>query len=107
MDQARALARPANVTVNEGTTANNPLSATDPDGNPLTFSKISGPAYATVTTTSAGTGTATGNVALSPGFSDAGTASVSVRASEASLSKETPSTVPDVEVALRLLISPA
>src|SRR3989449_11750874 len=81
MDQARALARPANVTVNEGTTANNPLSATDPDGNPLTFSRISGPAYATVTTTSAGTGTATGNVALSPGFSDAGTASVSVSAS--------------------------
>src|SRR6185436_5728053 len=60
--------------------------ATDADGNPLTFSLVSGPAYATVTTTTAGTGTATGNLHLAPGFSDAGTASASVRASDGSLS---------------------
>ena len=76
------LAQPANVTVNEGATANNPLSATDPDGNPLTFAKVSGPTYATVTTTTPGTGTATGNVALAPGFSDAGTATVSVNVTD-------------------------
>src|SRR2546422_11468376 len=86
MNRAPVLAQPANVTVNEGTTANNPLSATDPDGNPLTFSKVSGPAYATVTTTAPGTGTATGNVALTPGFNDSGTASVSVSASDGTAS---------------------
>src|SRR5207249_4419563 len=78
------LAQPANVTVNEGATANNPLSATDPDGNALTFAKVSGPTYATVTTTTPGTGTATGNVALAPGFSDSGTATVSVNATDGS-----------------------
>src|SRR5882672_10267011 len=80
------LAQPLNMTVNEGATANQALSATDPDNNPLTFSKISGPTYATVTTTTPGTGTATGNVALAPGFSDAGTATVSVSATDGSLS---------------------
>src|SRR4029077_2790529 len=81
-----SLAQPANVTVNEGATANNPLSATDPDGQALTFAKVSGPTYATVTTTTPGTGTATGNVALAPGFSDSGTATVSVSASDGAAS---------------------
>ncbi len=93
------LAQPANVTVNEGATANNPLSATDPDGNPLTFAKVSGPTYATVTTTTPGTGTATGNVALAPGFSDSGTATVSVNATDtggASNGKSFPVTVNNV-----------
>jgi PKD repeat protein len=68
------------MTVNEGATANQPLTATDPDGNALTFSKVSGPTYMTVTTTSPGTGTATGNINLAPGFSDAGTATAAVAA---------------------------
>jgi PKD repeat protein len=76
------LNQPANMAVNEGSTANQPLTATDPDGNPLTFSKVSGPTYVTVTTTSPGAGTATGNVNVSPGFSDAGTAAASVRATD-------------------------
>src|SRR5438034_8686669 len=74
------------MTVNEGQVANQTITATDPDGNPLTFSKVSGPAYVTVTTTTQGTGTATGNIALAPGFSDAGTATASVSATDGSLS---------------------
>src|SRR5213079_2156441 len=66
----------------EGETADQGLSATDADGQELTFSLVSGPTYATVTTTSGGTGTATGNLHLAPGFSDAGTASATVRASD-------------------------
>src|SRR5439155_284969 len=76
------LAQPANMTVNEGTTANQNITATDPDGSPLTFSKVSGPTYMTVTTVTAGTGTGTGNIHLAPGFSDAGTAAATVRASD-------------------------
>src|SRR5207247_4092940 len=76
----------SNMTVNEGQTADQTITATDPDGNPLTFSKVSGPAYVTVTTVTAGTGTATGNIALAPGFSDAGTATASVNATDGSLS---------------------
>ncbi|HYQ89642.1 MAG TPA: Ig-like domain-containing protein, partial [Candidatus Binatia bacterium] len=85
-NQPPVLTQPANVTVNEGATANNPLSATDADGQALTFAKVSGPTYATVTTTTPGTGTATGNVALAPGFSDSGTATVSVSASDGAAS---------------------
>jgi PKD domain-containing protein/VCBS repeat protein/cadherin-like protein/Big-like domain-containing protein len=82
------LIQPANMTVNEGATANQTLTATDPDGNPLTFSKVSGPTYATVTTTTPGSGTATGNVNLAPGFVDAGTSTVVLRVSDGSLSND-------------------
>src|SRR5262249_18713708 len=51
---APVLAQPANMTVNEGLTADQALSATDADGNALTFSKVLGPTYATVTTTTPG-----------------------------------------------------
>src|SRR5436190_22227781 len=73
------------MTVNEGQVANQTITATDPYGNPLTFSKVSGPTYVTVTTTTQGTGTATGNIALAPGFRDAGTATASVSATDGSL----------------------
>ncbi len=85
-NRAPVLAQPANMTVNEGVTADQALSATDADGNALTFSLASGPAYASVSTTSPGTGTAAGNLHLAPGFSDAGTASASVSVSDGSLS---------------------
>jgi len=79
------LFQPANMTVDEGAMANQTLVATDPDGNPLSFSKVSGPTYVTVTTTTPGAGTATGNVLLAPGFSDAGTASTIVTVSDGQL----------------------
>src|SRR5205823_2722951 len=85
-NRAPVLAQPSNMTVNEGATADQALSATDPDGDPLAFSLASGPTYASVTTTTAGTGTAAGNLHLAPGFSDAGTASASVSVSDGSLS---------------------
>jgi PKD repeat protein len=85
VNHAPTLAQPADMTVNEGLTADQTLNATDPDGNPLTFTLVSGPTYATVSTTSAGTGTATGNIHLAPGFSDSGTASASIRVSDGGL----------------------
>lgn len=53
---APILNQPANMTVLEGGTANQTLTATDPDGDPLTFSKVAGPLFMTVTTTAATTG---------------------------------------------------
>src|SRR2546426_1816469 len=42
-NRAPTLSQPANMTVNEGATADQTLNATDPDGNALTFSLASGP----------------------------------------------------------------
>src|SRR5207245_2363737 len=71
-NQAPVLTQPANMTVNEGATADQALNATDADNQALAFTLVSGPTYAAVTTTSPGAGTATGNLHLAPGFSDAG-----------------------------------
>src|SRR6185436_1285369 len=62
----------ANMLVPEGGTADQAITAHDVDGNPLIFEKASGPTFMTVTTTTPGTGTATGNIHLAPGFTDAG-----------------------------------
>ncbi len=77
VNQAPVLNQPANMTVNEGATADQTLTGTDPCAAPLTFSKVSGPTFVTVTTIN---GT-TGNVHLAPGSADAGTYLVTVRAS--------------------------
>jgi len=77
-NRAPTLVQPADMTVNEGMTADQTLTASDPDGNPLTFTKVTGPLFLTVTST---TGT-TGNAHLAPGFSDAGTYSAVVRATD-------------------------
>ena len=76
------LTQPGNMTVDENATADQSITATDQDGNPLSFSKVAGPAFMTVTTTSPGTGTGTGNIHLAPGFSDAGTYAATVRADD-------------------------
>jgi PKD repeat protein len=73
-----ALVQPSDMTVDEGMTADQTLTASDPDGNPLTFTKVSGPLFLTVTST---TGT-TGNAHLAPGFSDAGVSTAVVRATD-------------------------
>jgi len=67
------LAQPSDMTVAAATTADQTLTATDSDGNPLTFSAVQPPLFVTVTTTNPGTGAATGNVHLAPNASDAGT----------------------------------
>src|SRR5438876_267988 len=50
-NRAPTLAQPSNMTVNEGATQDQTLHATDPDGNALTFAKVSGPLLLTVSTT--------------------------------------------------------
>jgi hypothetical protein len=76
------LAPPASMVVVENHVADQALTATDEDGQALTFSKLSGPGYATVTTTDPGTGTASGSIHLAPGSADVGSATVGVRASD-------------------------
>ncbi|HYQ88973.1 MAG TPA: FG-GAP-like repeat-containing protein [Candidatus Binatia bacterium] len=61
------------MTVGEGSSAEQILSATDDDGQSLTFFKLGGPDFLSVATTSPGTGSATGRIRLRPGFIDAGT----------------------------------
>src|SRR6266852_5819259 len=82
VDRAPALSQPSDMTVSEGATADQAITGSDPDGDALTFSLVSGPAYAGVTTAN---GT-TGNLHLAPGFTDAGTYGATVRASDGSLS---------------------
>jgi hypothetical protein len=81
---APTLTQPSNMTVDEGATADQVLSGSDPDGDALTFTKADGPGFMTVTTTNA----TTGNVHLAPGFSDAGVHGATVRASDGALSDE-------------------
>jgi len=64
--------------------ANNPLSATDADGEALTFAKVSGPDVRNGNDDDTWDGNCYGNVALAPGFSDSGTATVSVSATDGS-----------------------
>src|SRR5947199_10730459 len=77
-NRAPTLNAISNMTVNEGATANQVITGSDPDGDALTFTKAAGPTFMAVTTTN---GTS-GNVHLAPGFSDAGTSSASVQASD-------------------------
>jgi len=59
---APVLTQPNDMTVYQGGTADQQLTATDTDGDPLTFSLVDAPYFVTVTTTNPGTGTATGNI---------------------------------------------
>ena len=86
------------VTVPEGTMLDVGLTATDLDGEPLSFSLSSGPSWTTVTTLDPGTGTATGNLRLAPTYIDAGSALVTVSVTDGvgtdskSLNVEVPNT---------------
>lgn len=82
------LTPPSAMTVLVNETADQTLHATDAQGDPLTFSKAFGPAYMTVTTTDPGTGSATGNIHLAPGASDAGEVQGSVSVSDGVLSDQ-------------------
>jgi len=66
------LQQPNGMTVATGELAFQPVTATDADHQPLTFSKASGPSFMTVTTTDVGTGTASGSIALAPLIADVG-----------------------------------
>lgn len=79
---APELTPPSDMTVQEGTVAEQELTATDSEGSPVTFDLVSGPFYAAVTTADPGAGTGHGTIRLTPGLHDAGTASATVRASD-------------------------
>ena len=87
-ETAPQLGLPANVTVNAGSLLDVGATAIDADGDPLTFSKASGPAFATVTTVNPGTGLGTGNVHLAPQISDAGDWAITVRVSDGTLTDQ-------------------
>src|SRR5690349_10404901 len=71
-----------NMTVGAGVTKDQAISATDPDGDALTFSKVSGPTFMTVTTSSP----STGNIHLATGASDVGTYAAVAGVSDGTLS---------------------
>lgn len=73
-----------NHTAIPGLVTNYLLPAVDPDLNSLTFSKIGGPAFATVSTI----GPATGNLHLAPLIGDAGNYTISIAASDGVFSSE-------------------
>jgi len=78
----------ANMTVNEGSVATQTIAATDPEGQPVQFQKLFGPAYMTVSTTNASAGQ--GLITLSPGYSDAVSGEqAAVRASDGTLTSNT------------------
>jgi PKD repeat protein len=78
-----ALAPIADMTLAEGATATQALSATDADGDPLFFQRTLGPAYMVVRTLDPGTGAATGEIELAPGYGDAAVATpAAVRVSD-------------------------
>ena len=85
---APVLAPPGDMTASAGEVVSQALSATDVDGNPLTFSMASGPSYANVMTVSPGTGTASGVVSIAPFASDLGSQDVLVSVSDGTASDQ-------------------
>ncbi len=79
-NQSPSLVPPAGMAANSGENATQTLTASDPEGQPLIFSKASGPGFMFVTTTVTGSGSASGEVRIAPFVSDVGstTADVSV-----------------------------
>ena len=81
-NEAPVLVRPNDMSLRVGEVAHQTLYATDPNGDPLAFTKQSGPACMTVTTSDPGRGQARGDVALAPGSADAGSSIGTVRVSD-------------------------
>lgn len=77
------LAPIADPTVAEGSTASVNVSATDADGEVLTWS-VSLPGFAQFTSTGSGPGAASGTISMAPGYCAAGTYSASLGASDGS-----------------------
>jgi hypothetical protein len=83
----------SDMSVAEGAVAEQALTATDVDGQPLQFQKVSGPAYMTVATTDPGAGIAHGKITLSPGPTAAGAATGTVRVTDGFLIDEAAFTI--------------
>ncbi|HSQ58819.1 MAG TPA: T9SS type A sorting domain-containing protein [Acidobacteriota bacterium] len=87
-DGAIAVSQPFDMELGEGSVQEQTIHAVDASGDPIAFTLAAGPAYASVSSADAGTGTAQGVVRLAPGFDDAGEADVTVRASDGVLTAE-------------------
>jgi VCBS repeat protein len=81
-NSAPVLTQPADMVVSVGEPASQALTATDADRQPVTFSKVSGPAYAAVATIEIGSGSAIGKIFLAPHIGDVGQATVMVSAAD-------------------------
>src|SRR5437867_4982790 len=67
-----SLTQPLDMSVTEGSVAEQTLSATDEDGQDLQFFKLEGPEFLSVMTLLTGGGSAAGLIRIRPGFIDAG-----------------------------------
>lgn len=79
---APLLAQPTDMAVPVGERISQALGATDADRQPVTFSKVSGPAYVTVATMDVGGGSAIGKAFVAPLVGDIGPAPVVVSATD-------------------------
>lgn len=94
-----AIARPDDMTVIEGDAQDQPLLGFSAGGAALTFEKVSGPAYVTVSTTDAGAGAAHGLVHVAPGPSDGGNATVTLAVTDGTNRDETTFSIHVVDAA--------
>jgi hypothetical protein len=79
------LAQPEDMTLSAGEVRSQSLSASDADDDALVFYLAAGPSFAVVRTTDYEEGSGAGEITLSPGFADIGTASATVGVSDGSL----------------------
>ncbi len=77
----------ADVTLSEGDVQDQTILASDADGDPLSFSVASGPAFVTITTISPGS-PAVGRLRIAPGFADAGEQVATISVTDGALSDE-------------------
>lgn len=88
VEVAPVLTQPAGVIVRGGEVKDVLLLATDANGDPLTFSLVSGPSYMTVTTGDPGQGSAFGHMHFAPPASTVDTVTAIVSVSDGGLSNQ-------------------
>jgi hypothetical protein len=76
----------ADMAVDEGAVAEQAIHAVDPEGSSISFLKVSGPSYMSVTTVNGGPGSAAGLIRLAPDYLAAGAAAGVVGASDGTTS---------------------
>jgi len=81
-NQGPRLGPPTAMVVPAGGSAIQPITASDPEGQPLSFSKASGPSFLFVTTLDPGAGTARGEIRVAPFASDVGSTGAVVSVSD-------------------------
>ena len=82
------------IRIPAGVSNDYPITATDPDNDPVTFVKVSGPTFMMVTTTIPGPSPpAAGNIHVAPSLADSGTYAAVVGVSDGSMSDETSFTI--------------